>query len=199
MTTEHDQIAEDAPNAVLDTVVADGPRDIEKRPPGPSDDLNTLWNVARQVARTDFVPERLRGKEDKVFATMLQGRALGVDPMTALREIWISPQGSPELSAELQAALVRKAGHKVTGEASREGATLTGVRGDTNEEMTVTFTLEDAAEQGLVEIKDGKPYARSANGKPLPWERFTEQMLWHRAMTTLVRRLFSDVMVGDGL
>jgi hypothetical protein len=159
--------------------------------------LNALWNVARKVCGTEFVPDRFRNKPEQTFAAILQGRALGVDAMTSLREIWVSPQGSPELGAELQAGLVRKAGHKITGESTNESATLTGERRDTGETMTVTFTLEDAESQGLVQIKDGKPYARSQKGHPLPWERHTAAMLWHRAMTTLVRRLFPDVLIGD--
>jgi hypothetical protein len=161
-----------------------------------TDELNALWNVARKVCGTEFVPDRFRNKPEQTFAAILQGRALGVDAMTSLREIWVSPQGSPELGAELQAGLVRKAGHKITGESTNEGATLTGERRDTGETMTVTFTLEDAEAQGLVQIKDGKPYARSQKGQPMPWERFTAAMLWHRAMTTLVQRLFPDVMIG---
>jgi hypothetical protein len=164
---------------------------------GTTDELNALWNVARKVCGTEFVPDRFRNKPEQTFAAILQGRALGVDAMTSLREIWVSPQGSPELGAELQAGLVRKAGHKISGESTNEGATLTGERADTGEVMTVAFSLEDAAAQGLVEIKDGKPYARSKNGNPLPWERHTAAMLWHRAMTTLVRRLFPDVLIGD--
>jgi hypothetical protein len=200
---ETPQIAEDAPETAeivsvdIDAQKAENlPQEV---PSEASLELNALWNVAEKVAKTEFVPDKLRGKRDKVFATILQGRALGIDPMTALREIWISPQGSPELGAELQAALVRKAGHRITGESTGTEATITGLRGDTGEEMTVTFTLEDAESQGLVKIKDGKPYARSSNNYPLPWERHTESMLWHRAVTKLVKRLFPDVLVGDVL
>lgn len=159
--------------------------------------LNALWDVAGKLADTDFVPERFRGKREQCFAAILQGRALGLDVMTSLREVWISPQGSPELSAEVQAGLVRKAGHRVEGKSDKTKAELTGIRADTGEEMKIIFTLEDAVGQGLVEIKDGKPYARSQKGKPLPWERHTEAMLWHRATTTLVRRLFPDVLIGE--
>jgi hypothetical protein len=173
------------------------PEIVRQGASGASDELNALWNLARKVCSTEFVPDRFRNKPEQTFAAIVQGRALGVDAMTSLREIWVSPQGSPELSAELQAGLVRKAGHKITGESTNEGATLTGERKDTGETMTVTFTLEDAEAQGLVQIKDGKPHARSKSGAPLPWERHTAAMLWHRAMTTLVRRLFPDVMIGD--
>lgn len=206
-TVETPQIYEDAPRGEKAEIVPNGSTEGEKTPvvrshstpeaAKRSEDLNALWKLAEQVSKTEFVPSRFQGKAPQCFAAIIQGRALGVDAMTALREIWISPDGSPSLSAELQAGLVRKAGHKISGESTKDGATLTGVRADTDEEMTVTFTLEDAESQGLVQIRDGKPYARSKNGNPLPWERYTEAMLWHRAMTTLVRRLFPDVLIGE--
>lgn len=164
-----------------------------------AEEMNLLWNLARRVSETDFVPKPYRGRPEQTFAAIIQGRALGVDAMTALREIWISPNGSPEMSAELQAGLVRRAGHIIEGFSTRLRAEVTGKRVDTGEEMKVTFTLDDAVEQGLVELKDGKPYARSKDDKPMPWERFTEAMLWHRATTTLVRRLFPDVLIGASL
>ena len=201
------EIAEDAPESAQAEIVVTGSEQAEKPPvvrshstpeaARRSEDLNALWKLAEQVSKTEFVPDRFRGKAPQCFAAIVQGRALGVDAMTSLREIWISPDGSPSLSAELQAGLVRKAGHKIAGESTKEGATLTGERSDTGETMTVTFTLEDAEGQGLVQLKDGKPYARSQKGHPLPWERYTEAMLWHRAMTTLVRRLFPDVLIGE--
>ena len=85
----------------------------------------------------------------------------------------------------------------MTGEATREKATVVGKRNDNGDTITVEFTLEDAEAQGLVQIKDGQPYARSKNGRPMPWERFTASMLWHRAVTTLVRRLFPECLVGE--
>lgn len=164
-----------------------------------ADVMNGLWNVATRVADTEFVPASFKGKPDKIFAAILQGRALGVDAMTSLREIAII-DGRPYMSAELKMGLARKAGHEITGEAYPDKAVLHGKRGDTGEEMDFTYTLEDAVSEGLVKLDaDGNPRARSQNDKPLPWERFTSSMLWARAVSRLVDRLFPDVMIGDAL
>jgi hypothetical protein len=60
--------------------------------------------------------------------------------------------------------------------------------------MTITYRLDDAQRAGLVTIDDdGRPRARSRNGKPLPWETFTADLLWARAVSRLARRQFPDV------
>lgn len=160
---------------------------------------NSFWNVASQIAATEFVPSSLRNNPPKVFAAMLTGHGLGIDPMTALREITII-DGKAYLSAALQLSLVRKAGHEVSGTSHGDSATIEGRRHDTGETMTVTYTLEDAAKAGLVSIDaDGNPWARSKAGNPLPWEKYTANMLWARAVTTLVDRLFSDCTVGESM
>jgi hypothetical protein len=161
-----------------------------------ADEIAILKRVAYELASTDFVAQGIRGRKEMVFAAVLQGRALGVDPITSLREISLIG-GKPYLSATLQHALVRRAGHSITGTSDAKQAVVEGQRSDTNEKATVTYTLEQAIDEGLVEVDaEGKPRARSREGKPLPWERFTEQMLWHRAVTRLVNRLFPEVVVG---
>lgn len=163
-----------------------------------ADDFNMLWKMAGHIAGTEFVPAGLRGSPAKVFAAMLTARGLGVDPMTGLREIGVI-DGKPNMSAEFQRGLVLRAGHTISGTADSEKAEVTGRRADTKEEMTITYTLEDAVQAGHVELKDGKPYARSQKGKVMPWERHTEAMLYARATTLLVRRLFPDVLIGEAL
>jgi hypothetical protein len=105
--------------------------------------------------------------------------------------------GRPNLSAELQVALARKAGHQIEGSASPKEATVIGTRGDTKETITVTWTLETALAAGLIDkIEDGKAIKRSQNGRPLPWELYPQSMLWARAVSQLCGMLFSDVMIG---
>lgn len=162
-----------------------------------ADAMNSLWNVARRVSDTEFVPASLRGHPEKVFAVILQGRGLGVDAMTSLREI-SSIDGRPYLSVELRIGLARRAGHQITGDAYPDKASVHGKRADTSEELTVTYTLADAVSEGLVTLDaEGKPRARSKNDRALPWERFTSSMLWSRAVGRLCDRLFPDVLIGQ--
>jgi len=197
--TEQPEIVEDAPETTLPADLATDTKEYA------TDELakeagvfNSLWNVAGQISETEFVPKGLRGSPPKVFAAMLTGKGLGIDPMSSMREISII-DGKPNLSAALQLALVRRAGHEVTGEAGPDKAVIEGRRKDGGS-MTVTFTLDDAVKKGLVTLDaEGAPRARSKQGNALPWERHTQNMLWARAVTTLVGRLFSDVVVGETL
>jgi len=200
--TETPDILEDAPETTLPD---ETPTDTTDMKVYATDELakeagvfNSLWNVAGQIAETEFVPKGLRGSPPKVFAAMLTGKGLGIDPMSSMREISII-DGKPNLSAALQLALVRRAGHEVTGEAGADKAVIEGRRKD-GESMTVTYTLDDAVKAGLVKLdSDGQPVATSKQGHPLPWQKYTANMLWARAVTTLVGRLFPDVVVGETL
>jgi len=162
--------------------------------------MRELWVVAERVAFTEFVPKELKGKPDKVFAAVLAGREIGLGPMASLKHVSVI-DGSPNLSAEATLGLIRKAGHKVEGEATNQFAEVTGTRTDNDQQMTITITLDDALEAGWIDSIDDsngtrKAIRRSAKGRPLPWELYPAQMLWARAVTTLKTRLFSDVTIG---
>ncbi len=162
--------------------------------------MRELWIVAERVASTEFVPQGLRGKPDKVFAAVLAGREIGLGPMASLKHVSVI-DGKPNLSAEATLALIRKAGHKVDGEATDQHAEITGTRIDTAESMTVTVTLDDALTAGWIDKIDDsngtrRAVRRSAKGHPLPWELHTAAMLWARAVTKLGTRLFPDTTMG---
>jgi len=153
------------------------------------------WAAISKIAQTEFVPASLRGRPDAVLAAVFTGREIGLEPMASLRLIDVI-DGRPSLSAELTVALIRNAGHTIRLEAeTADSCIVTGIRAeDDSDRMTVTYTLEDAARAGLVTIDEaGVPRSRSRNGKPLPWETFTSDLLWARAVTRLARRLFPDV------
>jgi len=161
-------------------------------------DAPLTWQALVRISDTEFVPSGLRGKPDAVLAAVFTGREIGLDPMAALRLIDVI-DGRPSLSAELTVALVRTAGHRVSlVEETPEACTVEGIRGDrTDDRMTVTYKLEDAQRAGLVSIDDqGAPRARSRNDKPLPWETYTADLLWARAVSRLSRRLFPDVLAA---
>lgn len=158
--------------------------------------LRARYQLAQQIASTEFVPAAMRGKPAAVLGCFMAGREIGLGPMAALKHVYIV-DGRPDLSAELQLALVRRAGHTVEGEATPDRATVTGTRRDTGETMKVEWTLETALQAGLIDkIEDGKPIKRSSNGRRMPWENYPQSMLWARAVTQLVGQLFSDVLIG---
>ncbi len=149
--------------------------------------LENLWRAAQRVSGSLLVPESIRGHADAVVAVMLTGRELGLAPMASLRVIDFI-EGRPALSALGMRAVVQGHGHRITiVESTSEKATVSGERTDTYEEASVTWTIEDAKNAGLVQGK---------NGPKLDWSRFSKQMLVARATTELCRQLFSDLILG---
>ncbi len=159
------------------------------------DEIESIERQAALLARSSIVPRPYQGKPADIIAASLLGRDIGWSPMTSMRFVQVI-EGVATISAEGLVALTRAAGHHITGEVSGTAATVTGRRGDTGDEMTVTFSLDDAVTAGLCTIRDGAPYSRSKNGRRLPWEMYPKAMLWARAVSQLCRMLFADVTVG---
>ena len=133
------------------------------------------------IANTEFVPAGLRGNLPAILACVATGRALGLPDMVALRAIHVI-DGKATYSAELMVQLVRRAGHSIVGEVGEGSATVSGVRRDNGDEMTVTWTLAMAERAGLL----GKQN----------WKKYPEAMLWARAASQLCRMLFADCFAG---
>lgn len=135
----------------------------------------------RYISGTDLIPRAYRGNLPAMMACVLTGRALGLDDLHSLRSIHVV-DGKATLGAELMVSLVRRKGHSLSGEMSNEAATARGKRADTGDEMSVTWTLEDAQRAGL-----------SGKGN---WTKYPGSMLWARAVSQLVRMLFPDALLG---
>jgi len=143
------------------------------------------WSVLREqaevMAASSMVATQYRKKPNDVMAAGLMGQELGWGIATAMRFIHVI-EGKPSVSPEGMLALVRRAGHSVAGESSTEGATVHGKRVDTGDEMTVTFTMEDARRASL--------HTKNV------WKSYPQSMCWARALSQLCRMLFSDVLLG---
>lgn len=165
-----------------------------------ADDWERSKELAKIIDKTEFVPAGLRGRPAAVLAALLTGQELGIGKMQALRSIHVV-DGKPGYSAEFMAGMVRRAGHKLRVlERTPERVRVQGVRSDDPEyPMEVTYTIEEAVQAGLVELRDGRPHARDSKGRAKPWERYTVRMLLKRAMTALCTELFSDVFIGMAL
>lgn len=135
----------------------DVPYEIEAHVPGTSflPDARTrgsVWNLAQQIATTEFVPGSLRGKPAAIMAAMLTGREVGIGAMHSLRAIDVI-DGRPSLSPELLHALALKAGHDVdVEESTRTGCTVAVRRTGWPPDRVrrVTFDEVDARMAGLV-------------------------------------------------
>lgn len=138
--------------------------------------------LAEQIARTDFVPDGLKGNPPAVMAAMLKGHEVGMAPMQALSHIHVI-KGKPSISAEGQRALVLAAGHSIRVKTlSPEKCTLVGTRAGESDGTEVTYTLAEAKSAGI---------ARGQN-----WQNHPTDMLLARATTRLCRAVFPDVTGG---
>lgn len=144
---------------------------------------DACFTLAERICRSALLPAAYRGKPVDAAIAMLYGAEVGLPPMTALQRIVVI-NGRPTLDAQGLTSLIRRAGHSIVGDVSPTAATIKGKRGDTGDEMTVTWTIEDAQRAGLI------------RGSDTPWHKFPSDMLWARAVSQLGRRLFSDVLLG---
>lgn len=128
--------------------------------------------VASGVYKCSSLPE--------MMMKMLAGRELGVPPMLSAKAIHVV-KGNIELSATLMNNLIRRAGHSMrVAESTAAVCTIVGRRSDNGDEMSVTFTMEQAQRAGLT--------------RNPTWQSYPEDMLWSRALSRLARRLFADVI-----
>lgn len=158
--------------------------------------VDDLMNMAKTLAVSNLLPRGLAGKPADVAIILLYGAELGISPGQSLRGIHVI-EGRPELSAQLWNALTRRAGHRVeilehTDQICRVKVT----RGDDGQEHSAEHTMADAMQAGKVQLKDGKPWARSTQGKPLPWETSTKDMLLARALSKCCRFICPEVALG---
>jgi len=121
------------------------------------------------------------GSEAKIFMILLSAIEMGVKPMEALNGgIW-NIQGKIEISVRLMSKMIRQHGHSIkTIQCDDQGCILEGRRADNGDTMQASFTIKDAIKAGLA--------SRDV------WKKYTEDMLYSRALSRLARRLFSDVV-----
>ena len=115
-------------------------------------------------------------------AAVLQGITLGLDPMTALQQIYVV-HGRPGLYAKVMVALVQAHGHEVwTEDISDSRAVLCGRRRGTEAVERVTVTMEQARKAGWT---SNQAYTKTP-----------QDMLWARAAARVCNRIAADVLMG---
>jgi len=207
----NDSIESAAPEVVEDAtpVVA-----LPPKTPRPLIPNAAIWahlaNMAGPLSRSNLVKPALRGKENDVLMVLLTGWDLQITMTQALAKIHII-EGQPSASPELILGLIRREGHLawpggpdncgIEQEDASDIRTLCGIvhavrKDDPERIITMRFSVADAERAGLVVIKNGQPVALSTQNKPLPWQTYTEDLLWARAVSRMGRRNFSDVLLG---
>lgn len=139
---------------------------------------------ASALAEASLLPDAYRRQPANVLLALESGAALGVAPMVAIQEIHVI-KGKPTLSAQLQSALVRRAGHRlrVTGDATRAVCEITRAD-DPDFTFRSEWTMERAREAGLLSNDT--------------WKKYPQNMLKARAISECARDACPDVIVGFG-
>lgn len=139
--------------------------------------------IATRLARTAFVPRDFQGNEANVAAAILEGKSLGMDPMEALKSIYVV-HGRPGLYAKAMLKMITSAGHKLYPvERTDKRVVLRAVRKeDPSVSVDYDWTIERAARAG---------YTSNAKYKTNP----TEMLHW-KAVSEAAKFTFSDVIGG---
>ncbi len=144
---------------------------------------NNEFSVLQMIAKTAHTSGlyNVVGGESKILMILLAAHDLGIKPTIALNGgIW-NIQGKIEISARLMTSMIRRSGHSISIiECNAKICTLKGKRSDNGDEIESSFSIEDANKAGL-------------SNRDV-WKKYTEDMLYARAMSRLARRLFPDVI-----
>lgn len=144
------------------------------------EELTTYQLIAATASKTPYWSKL--GGEAGVLSIMLLARELGISPMNAISGMFHVVQGKVELSAKGITYLIRRHGHQLKLRSlMSDRCVILGKRSDTQEEMEVAYTLEDARKAGLLKSGGG-------------WEKNPKDMLFARAVSRLGRWLFTDCL-----
>lgn len=147
-------------------------------------ELTAQMEFAKALAHGDILPQAYKNKPANVLVAIGLGQSMGLSPAESLYRIDVI-QGKPTASAELIAANVRKAGHKlrVRVDETKQSVTASIVRADDPDfEHTVTRNLDWAKAMGL---------ATKDNYKKQP----TTMLQW-RAITAVARLACPEALFG---
>lgn len=138
---------------------------------------------AQAVAQSSLIPDGYRDQPANVLWAMDLADALGV-PFPQVMQTMVVMRGRMTMSADLMAAVVRRAGHKLRVREQGMAVTAALIRQDDPDyEFTATWDEAKARQAGLW-------------GQRGPWTQYPAQMLRSRAVTEVCRQGASDALAG---
>lgn len=138
---------------------------------------------AAAVAKSSLIPDDYRGRPANVLWAMDLADALGI-PFPQVMQTMAVTRGRMTMSADLMAAIVRRAGHKLRVREQGMSVTASLIRNDDPDyEFTVTWDEAKATQAHLW-------------GQRGPWSQYPTQMLRSRAITEVCRQGASDALAG---
>ena len=141
-----------------------------------------LCQMARVMSSSALVPASLRRKPEDVLLVLMTGRALGIDPMTALNQCYVV-DGKVTIAPKLRLALLHNSGRGTIRPVETSAERCTGrvfdATGNLLEERT--YTMADV------------PQSLS---KRQNWQQYPARMLWWRLAGYLLDDHFPEVGLG---
>lgn len=148
----------------------------------PTSPLQAEMDYARAVSSASMLPDAYRGKPADIMLAVGLGQSMGLSPAESLYRINVI-KGKPTASAELIAANVRKAGHRLRVIGDDRTCTATIIRADDPDfEFSITRDVAWAKSMGL---------AGNANYQKQPGT-----MLQWRAITAVARLACPEALYG---
>lgn len=138
---------------------------------------------AQAVAQSTLIPDGYRNQPANVLWAMDLADALCI-PFPQVMQTMVVMRGRMTMSADIMAAVVRRAGHKLRVREQGMSVTAALVRQDDPDyEFTATWDEAKARRAGLW-------------GQRGPWTQYPAQMLRSRAITEVCRQGASDALAG---
>lgn len=138
---------------------------------------------AQAVAQSSLIPDGYRNQPANILWAMDLADALNI-PFPQVMQTMAVMRGRMTMSADLMAAVVRRAGHKLRVRERGMAVTAALIRQDDPDyEFTATWDEAKARQAGLW-------------GQRGPWTQYPAQMLRSRAITEVCRQGASDALAG---
>ncbi len=137
---------------------------------------------ATQLAQSAMLPQHLRGKPNDLLWSIAMAEAMGVPPMTAIVGIH-SIQGKPVASADLMAAVVRRAGHKLRITSTDRECFAVVIRADDPDFQFESHFTWERAEKAKLTGKEN-------------WRLYPAAMLRARAIAEVCRMACPEALLG---
>lgn len=146
--------------------------------------IDEQLRYAQTICNGSLVPKAYQKSPANVLIAMGFGQAMGLSPAESLYRITVI-NGKPSASAELIAANVRKAGHRmrISKDAKSQTATVEIVRADDPDFTFTSFWDMSRAEQAGLAGKDN-------------WKKYPLAMLTARAITECARDACPEALYG---
>lgn len=140
--------------------------------------------LAKAICGTQMVPQHFRGKPDETAAAMLYGASLGLDPMQAVKGIYVV-HGSAALYARTMSSIVMRDGHDVwTVSSTDDAVTVRGRR---------RGWPEDRVEESTWDMARATKAGYTSNAK---YKSDPQAMLYAKALSEVCRKIAPDSLAG---